>query len=105
MSVIDCKTIDDLIDYCLVSYNHKSNEIVYDTAIHFHPLKIITILKSKNNKPSKHDLAIINEINKFKIKNTSNKNIFRAMKEHHQRILELYRNRECNEISRSENSG
>lgn len=63
----DNQTIDILVDYySLTMPSHLTTFMsVYEYLINYKTENILRALKSKLNKPSKHDLHIISEANKF----------------------------------------
>lgn len=88
MNVHDIKTIDDLVDYFIREYRYITKEmdcVGYRELINMFGPKIINILKSENNSPSKHDLMILKEIRSF--------NNYTYTSKEHREILNLYKDR------------
>lgn len=84
--ITSVKTIDELIEYCrgLNDVQHTdqflSDRYACSYALRMFSEKMISILKSKTNTPSRFDLMLINLIGIFKHRREND----------HQKILELY---------------
>lgn len=81
--ILSCKTIDEMANL----YKHQTNnspyiESFYDYTLRNYPDVIERILLSNDNKPSVHDLEIINCISSYS-----------QTLQHHKRIIEIYKNR------------
>lgn len=59
----NCKTIDDLVDYCCHIFEMTVDKYKYHYLLIQFGEQVLKILKT-NDTPSKHDLSIINEATK-----------------------------------------